>query len=470
MPGHQDRYSASPPTVRWLFTMLSVVQATLIFTIALVMIPLPLIANEFDLTRTDILLLQVAYGLPFSGLLLLGGRLADRFGGRPLFMTGLSLFAASSLIAAFAPTFEVLAAMRFTQGIAGAIVAPAAMAMLRGVFRTPDGYGRAMAIWGGVSVLGAILGFVLSGILTNWVSWRWMFAVPVIVSSTALLGAAILPRTSDVGAHRPRLDLAGALFATAGIICGSLALIATADHGWTSPLVIALLAASAILIAIFVTIERKVTDPLLPLDFLTDSCRVIGLAGMMLAAAGSVAIELILALYLQQNRGWSPLMTALAFLPFAAALIGANTLAPGIVTRLGAVPATIAGLLATALGFGLLAGIAPDTTYLVGLLPGMILLAAGMSFVFAGAAVLSTTHVPGHQGGLAGGVMNAAMELGPTVGLAILMSVAATQRDVVSGYALAFGTAALLFAVTALLALVATRSGTCASRASIQAA
>ncbi|MGX9115997.1 MFS transporter [Mesorhizobium sp. BHbsci] len=451
---------------RLAFTMLATVQATLIFTIALIMVPLPKIAIDFGLISTDLLLLQVAYGLPFSGLLLFGGRLADRYGGRRMFVLGLTVFGAASLVAAFAPSYGVLVAMRCGQGIGGAMTAPAAMAVLRALVPAPAAYGRAMATWGGVSVLGAIMGFVVSGILTTWISWRWMFAVPVFVAMVALATTSVLlpMDRDDRSAHRPRLDPIGALLATFGIAVGSYGLIASGDHRWMSLPVIGSLVASGILLSAFVMLERKTKDPLLPPSFLVDSCRITGLAGMLLAAAGSVVIEYVLSLYLQQVKGWSPLMTAIAFLPFAATLIVANCLSPPLVGRFGALPATGGGLTVAAIGLGVLAGIANDTIYLSGLLPGIVLLAAGMSLVFSGSAVLSTMKVPQHQAGLAGGVMNTAMELGPTIGLAVLMSVAATQNDVVQGYRWAFGAACLFYlaAAAAAAAMRLSRQGACA--------
>lgn len=443
------------------FTMLAFVQCSLIFTIALIMVPLPKIAAEFGLIATDVLLLQVAYGLPFSGLLLFGGRLADRYGGRRMFVLGLILFGGASAIAAAAPSYEVLAAMRFLEGVGGAMIAPAAMSVLHRLFPDPKDYGQAMATWGGVSVLGAVLGFIVSGIVTTWVSWRWMFAVPILVALTALISTAVLlPRDhSESQARRPRLDPLGALLAIAGIVLGSYGLIMTGDHAWTSTQVLMPLTAATILLVAFFAVERKVHDPLLPPSFLADPCRVTGLLGMMLAAVGSVAIEYILSLYLQQVRGWSPLATTLAFLPFAAVLVISNHLSSALVGRFGAAQVTIGGLVIAALGLGLLVGIAGDSTYLLGLMPATVLVAVGMSLIFSGSAVLSTTNVPQHQAGLAGGVMNTAMELGPTAGLAVLMSVAATQGDVARGYGWAFGAACLFHIVLALVAVRSSRQG-----------
>lgn len=460
--------TTSPATrPRLAFTMLAFVQSSLIFTIALIMVPLPKIAAEFNLAATDVLLLQVAYGLPFSGLLLFGGRLADRYGGRRMFVLGLMLFGAASIIAAAAPNYEVLAAMRFMEGVGGAMIAPAAMSVLHRLFPDPRDFGRAMATWGGVSVLGAIPGFIVSGIATTWVSWRWMFAVPILVALIALIGtAALLPQGGDENPDsRPRLDPLGALLATAGIVLGSYGLIMTGDYPWASTPVLAPLTASAILLAVFFAVEGKVRDPLLPPPFLADPCRITGLLGMMLAAVGSIAIEYILSLYLQQVRGWSPLATTLAFLPFAVVLIVTNHLSPALVGRFGAAQTTTGGLIIAALGLGLLAGIAGDSTYLIGLMPPTVLVAVGMSLMFSGSAVLSTTNVPQHQAGLAGGVMNTAMELGPTLGLAVLMSIAGTQSEIVRGYAWAFGAACLFYVVLALAAARSGRQGACAAMA-----
>ncbi|MBA8879289.1 MFS transporter [Phyllobacterium myrsinacearum] len=441
------------------FKILAFVQATLIFTIALIMIPLPKIAGEFALGSADVLLLQVAYGLPFSGLLLFGGRLADRYGGRRMFVLGLILFGGASLIAAAAPDFRVLVGMRFAQGIGGAMTAPAAMAILRILFPDPAAFGRAMATWGGVSVLGAVVGFVASGIITTWISWRWMFVIPVIVSVVGLVAACrIIPSDHfDQHAHRPGLDLGGALLATAGIVASSVGLIASEEHPWSSDMVRWPLAAGILLLIVFFLVERKARDPLLPPRFITDSRRLVGLTGMLLAAAGSVLIEFVLSLYLQRVVGWSSLMTAVSFLPFVVCLIASNQIAAGLVGRIGATPVTIIGFLISAAGLALLALMGRDAAYVSILLPGQILLAIGIAQVFSGSAVLATMNVPEHQGGLAGGVMNTTMELGPTIGLSALMSVAATQNDVVQGYAWAFGTAAVVFVVTALIGAIMIR-------------
>lgn len=446
------------PGTRLAFTILAAVQATLIFTIALITVPLPRIAQEFDLTAADLLLVLAAYGLPFSGLLLFGGRLADRYRGRRMFVIGLLVFGGASAVAAMAPSFGVLVAMRFAQGVGGALTAPAAMAVLRSLFPEPAAFGKAMATWGGVSVLGAVMGFVVSGVATTWISWRWMFAVPVLAAAVGLLGVrGLLPAAAGDPSQRPGLDPLGAVLATFGISLGSYGLILTGDHPWASSAVLVPLLAGLGLLAAFAAVERMVRDPLLPPGFVIAPRRMAGLLGMLLAAAGSGVVNFVLALYLQQVLGWTPLLTAAAFLPFAVVLIGMGRAAAPLVGRFGPARVTAAGLLVAALGLALLTGIDRGTTYVPGLLPGLVLVAAGISLAFSGAAVLSTANVPRHRAGLAGGVMNTAMELGPTVGLAALMAVAATRADTVQGYAWAFGTAAAVYVAAAALAVLLTK-------------
>lgn len=443
------------------FLVLALVQGTLIFTIALIMIPLPEIAVEFALSESQILLLQVAYGLPFSGLLLFGGRLTDRYGAQRMFTVGLTLFGIASLVAALAPRFDVLIIMRCLQGVGGAIIAPAALGVVRSLFPEIAAFGRAMAVWGGVSVLGAVLGFISSGMIASFVSWRWMFVVPIAVSLLGLAASVCLLPASHPAAKaiRPGLDPLGALLATAGIVLASYGLIASHEMSWASPKVSGPLAAGSALLVLFLFAERNVRDPLLPPAFLLDSVRIVGLGGMLLAAAGSLLIEFVLLIYLQEVRGWTPFETAASFLPFAVALIGTNFMTASVVGRFGAKATAVAGFLIGGAGLSWLAVLDQQTAYLAVLLPAQVLLAIGMALIFSGAAVMSTDNVGPEQMGLAGGVMNTAMELGPTVGFAVLMAVAATRADTVNGYAWAFGTAAAAYGISAALALVVAPRG-----------
>jgi predicted MFS family arabinose efflux permease len=448
------------------FALLGTVQATLVFTITLVAVPLPAIGREFSLGSSGLVMVSTAYGLAFSGLLLFGGRLADRRGGRAMFAAGLVIFAVASAVAAAAPGFAVLVAARFAEGAGAALVAPAAMAVLRAVIPDESGHARALATWGGLSVAGATAGILLSGVVTTWVSWRWMFAVALVVSVTALL---LTPRWLPAVApgDRAALDLPGAALATAGVTLLSDGLVMTGGHAWSSAAVLVPLVTGITLLAAFATVELHSRDPLLPPAFLADRRRLTAWSALAFSAAGTSVVFLLISLYLQQIRGWSPLRTSLAFVPYALSLATAGRLASRSVVRFGARAVVVAGLAIAASGLLLLSRLDLHTAYAAGLLPGLVLLPAGAALTFAGAAVLAAAGVPLQQAGLAGGVMNTAMELGPTVGLALLVTVAAARTSHVTaagasphaattgGYAWALGAAGLAFALLAVLTLIA---------------
>lgn len=430
------------PRPRGGFALLGGVQMTLIFTLAALAVPLPRIGAEFRLDRADLILLSAAYGLTFAGLLLLGGRLADRLGGRRALTAGLLVFGAASALAPLAPGYEALLAARFGQGVGAALVAPAAMAVLRALFPAPAAYGRAMATWGGLSVLGATAGNLLSGVIAAATSWRGTFAVPVAVTLAALLLAPRLLPATPPGPGRA-LDLPGALLATAGITLASFGLVLTDAHSWGSAPVLVPLLAGLALLAAFAAVERRTADPLLPPDFLRDGRRALGLAGIGLTAAGTATVFVLLSLALQEGRGWSALLTSAAFVPFAVALLGSGRLAGPLIGRYGPGRLTGAGLGTAAAGLGLLAATGFDTSvpYAYGLLPGLLLLPAGCALSFAGAAVLATEGVAADRAGLAGGVLNTAMELGPTVLFAALLTL--------GGDAVSLAAAAVLFTALA---------------------
>ncbi|WP_217247054.1 MFS transporter [Streptomyces sp. AC602_WCS936] len=408
---------------RHAFVLLGAVQATLIFTLAAIAVPLPRIGRELGLQRADLILLSAAYGLTFAGLLLFGGRLADRYGGRRALTAGLVLFAAASAAAPLASGMEALLAARFAQGAGAALIAPAAMAVLRAVFPSPSAYGRAMATWGGLSILGATAGNLLSGVISTLLSWRWTFAVPLVVALAAL---ALTPRLPpDTTASRDRsLDLPGALLATAGITLASHGLVVTDTHPWSSAGVLVPLLGGAALLAGFWYAERGARDPLLPTRFLLDRRRILALAAVALSACATAMTFVVLSLHLQQTRDWSQLRTSAAFVPFAVALIASGRAAGALIGRYGARTVTAAGLGTGAAGLVLLALTGTDAhiPYEYGLLPGLVLLPAGTAASFAGAAVLATEGVPRQQTGLAGGVLNTAMEFGPTALFALLLT------------------------------------------------
>ncbi|MET9443685.1 MFS transporter [Streptomyces sp. NPDC006610] len=426
------------------FALLGAIQVTLVFTLASIAVPLPAIGCRFGLDREELVLLSAAYGLAFAGLLLLGGRLADRYGGRRALIAGLALFGAASALAPFAPGHGPLLAARFAQGAGAAVVAPAAMAVLRVLFAERSAYRRATATWGGLSMLGATAGNLLAGIVSALLSWRWALAAPLPVTAAALaLAPRVLP-PAPAGTGRPAgLDVPGAVLATAGIAATSYGLVMTDARPWASAPVLVPTAAGAVLLVLFVRAERRARDPLLPPGFLRDGRRAFGLTATGLTAAGTSTVFVLFSLHLQNGRGWSALETSAAFLPFAAVLLVGASGAGRLVARHGPAAVTAAGLAAGAAGLALLAsrGLDPDVPYAHGILPGFLLLPAGAAASFAGAAVLATDRVPAARTGLAGGLHNTAMEAGPTVGFAVLLAVGSDAASLAA--------AALLFAATA---------------------
>ncbi|MFF4324765.1 MFS transporter [Streptomyces sp. NPDC001568] len=431
------------------FALLGTVQMSLIFTLTALVVPLPRLGREYALDRDDLILLSAAYGLTFSGLLLFGGRVADRFGGRRALRAGLLVFAAASLAALLAPGPQTLLTARFAQGAGAALTAPAAMAVLRAVFPRSPAYERAMATWGGLSVIGATAGNLLSGVISALASWRLTLAVPLAVAAFALVLAPRLLPATPAGAGRS-LDLPGALLATGGITLAGYGLVLTDAHPWGSAAVLIPLLAGTALLILFLIAERRAPDPLLPLGFLRDRRRALALATIGLTAAGTAMTFVLLSLHLQQDRGWSAMQTSAAFVPFAVALLASGRAAGPLIARYGAPTLTASGLALAATGLALLAltGLAPQGSYAYGLLPGLLLLPAGAAAGFAGAAVLATDGVEPQQTGLAGGVMNTAMELGPTVVLAALLTLGSDTTSLAAAAA-ALAAAAFLSTRTA---------------------
>lgn len=435
------------------FVVLGAVQVTLIASITLLVVPLPAIQREMGLTRPDLALLTSAYGLSFSGLLLLGGRLADLYGHRRLFTTGVALFAAASAVSAAAPGFAALLLGRFAQGAGAALAAPAALALVRSLTPDPARLPRVLAVWGTLSVSGATAGSLLSGVIVALASWRWAFALPVAVSALALATARRLPAPEP----RPgRLDVAGAVLATAGMVALTYGLL----HAAAVPAV-----AGGLLLAAFVAVEARAAAPLLPPAFLASPARAAALLAVLVTAAASATHTFFLTLWFQQVRGLSPLLTSAAFTPYLLVLV-MGPVAGRLAGRFGARAVTVAGLLLGAVAMALFSLIEADTPYAGVVLAGLLLFPVASGLAFSGATVAALDGVPPRQTGLGGGLLNTAMEAGPTAGLAALAAVAAAvtgpRQDpaaVTDGYAAALAVAALVFTLTAALVGVARSPG-----------
>jgi len=435
---------------RTAFVVLGAVQVTLIAGITALSVALPAIQHDLDLTAAEVALVSSAYGLAFAGLLLLGGRIADLYGHRRVLVVGIALFAAASVTVMVADDLVVLVAARFVQGTGAAGAAPAAMALLHNVFPNPYERDRAFAVWGGLSGIGATLGILLSGVVTTLLSWRWVLSLPVLVAVTAaLVVSRVVP--SGVPVVRTRLDVPGAVLATTSLTLISVGLLETS---WPPT------AVGVVALAAFVLVERKRAAPLVPKSLLLSPSRW-GALGAILVAAGVMATTMfMLSLYFQEVRGFTPLWTAAAFLPYCVVQIAVGAFAGPVVQRFGARAVTTTGLLLAAGGTLVLTRIDESSPYLGLPLAGLVALACGVALAFTGAMVTAVAHVPAHHSGSAAGMANTAMEVGPSLGFAVLVTVALGHATptVVHGYTVAFGVAATALAVVALLVGTTSRS------------
>lgn len=455
---HHDEKPAAHP--RAAFALLAAVQVALIGTITLIMLALPAMQDEFALDAADLALLSTAYGLSFSGLLLLGGRVADILGRRRVLIVGMACMGLASMAAAIAPSISALIAARFAQGVGAALAAPAALALVGVVFADLRQARRALSTWGSLASIGAIGGTLLGGAAVSFISWRWTFALPIAVALFAVLAAPrLLP--ADPPPRAAQLDIPGALLATAGISMLSFGLLAVPGNPVASVSVLGAIAGGVTLLLAFVAVESRTAAPLLPLSLLASAPRGTAHLALMLAAGASAAMTFFLALYFQQVQGLSPLETSAAFLPYAVALLTTGLLASRFVLRWGAVATTVCGLLIGAGGLALLSQAEVEGAY-VGVLPaGLITLAFGLGLTFSGATVTGLDGAPVEHAGVIGSVMNTALETGPTIVLAGLVSIATGQTThlvatgappsvaVTGGYALAFALLAAAFLVVA---------------------
>jgi MFS family permease len=431
------------------FTLLAAVQVSLIAAITLITVALPVIGSALRVGDSDLALITAAYGLAFGGLLMLGGRLADLAGHRRMFVLGVVVFGGGSAIAGGAPGLDVLIAARFVTGAGAALAAPAAMALLGAVFPEPVQRRRVVALWGTLSGIGAAAGTVLSGVIVTWASWRWTLLLPAAVAVVAVPAAfRVLP---SVPARRVRLDVPGALLVTAGFSTVSYALIADPGAG--------LLAAGIVLLAGFAVAEAITPVPLVPLRFLAR--RSLSFVTVLLASAGTATVSFFLVLYFQQVRGFSPLRTSAAFVPYCVALLVTGLVSGRLVGRFGARAVTVIGLATAAIGLALVGRLGVATPYAGYLLAGLLVLPLGVGLAFAGAFVSATDGVDPDQAGMAAGVINTAMEAGPTVGLAVAVALANARQATLragghgtaaaasGGYGFALTVAAVAFAVLA---------------------
>jgi EmrB/QacA subfamily drug resistance transporter len=411
---------------RWkALAFLGLIQFMLILDVTVVNVALPDIKTDLGFTQSGLSWVVNGYVLMAGGLLLLGGRLADVFGRKRLFLIGVGIFAIASATCGFAANPEMLVISRFVQGIGEALAAPASLGLIAVLFPDPLERMKALGIWGGIAGLGGTSGTVISGVLTDLVSWRWIFLinVPVAVLALVIVPGLVSESRMKQGSQRP--DYLGAFVGTAGLIGVVDGLINAAHHSWGSNDVLLPLIGGLVLLVLMLVIEARSDAPLIPLSFFRNRTRVVSNFTTLFFSSSFFTYFFLLTLYQQQILHWSPLKSGLSYLPFGVSIGAGIGIATAIMPRVGVKPVLATGFFGVALGLYLTSTIGLDTSYAGHILPGMIVLgfSSGISFPAFGNASLH--EVTGQDSSLASGVQNAMQQIGGALGLATLVTLAA---------------------------------------------
>jgi EmrB/QacA subfamily drug resistance transporter len=457
---------------RWLaLIVLCLGDLMIVLDTTIVNVALPSIREDLAFTETSLVWVVNAYMLTYGGFLLLGGRLGDLYGQRRLFLLGTTLFTLASLACGLAGSQGLLVVARAVQGLGGAVVSAIALSLIMTLFTEPVERAKAMGIYGFVMAGGGSVGALLGGLLTDALSWHWVFLVNIPIGVAVYALTVILLRESRAPAGAARLDVVGALTVTASLLLAVYAVVNGNEAGWTSAQTLTLLGAAAGLLALFLALETWVRDPLMPLRlFRLRSVATANVVGILWSAA-MFAWFFVSALYLQLVLGYSAMQVGLAFLPanliMAAFSLG---LSAKMVMRFGIRVPLAAGLALTAAGLALFALSPVDGSFALHVLPGMALLGIGCGMAMNPVLLAAMSDVPQSESGLASGVVNTAFMMGGALGLAVLASLAAARTDKLlalgadslaalnGGYHIAFAIGAVFAAAASLLSAVLLRA------------
>jgi EmrB/QacA subfamily drug resistance transporter len=456
---HERRWSA--------LALVVTAQFMVILDVAIVNVALPSIKTDLHFSTTNLQWVISAYAILFGGALLLGGRLGDLLGRRRLFVTGLALFSAASLLCGLAWSESSLIGFRALQGFGGALLAPAALALLMTTFAEGRERNLALGIYGAASGSGAAVGVLLGGVLTSYLSWSWIFFINVPVGVAAIALTPLLLRESRADLPHRHFDFAGAASITAGLMLLVYALTRATSDGWGSSTTLALLGGAAALVLAFVGIELRSRSPLLPLRIFR--LRTLSAANATMAIVGSVAFSefFLLTLYLQDVLHYSAVQTGVAFTGFALTVVVISNVAQAVVGRIGVRASLTAGLLASAASLALLTRLPVDGHYFWDLFPAFVLGGAGMGFSFVPVTIASLTGVQRADAGVASGLVNTSRQIGGAIGVAATSAIAATSTSnylhahagASSGVALDHGFQTALYVLTGLLVAGAVIAG-----------
>jgi EmrB/QacA subfamily drug resistance transporter len=453
---------------RWAAVVLAcVAQFMVILDVSVVNVALPSIRESLHFSGAGLQWVVNAYAIAFAGFLLLGGRMADLLGRRRVFIGGLLLFTLASLVGGLAPTQGTLVAARAAQGLGGAIISPASLAIITTTFRDGSDRNKALGAWGAMGGAGGAFGVLLGGVLTDALSWQWILFINVPIGLTAALLTPRYVAEGRAAEGTRRFDLAGALSVTLGLVAIVYAIVRTEVNGWGSAQTIGVLAAGVVLIALFLAIEgRFAARPLMPLRIFRSRALSGANGVVFLLGAGMFGMWFFVSLYLQQVLGYSPLEAGLAFLPMTLAIIVGSTVSSRLTARRGAKPLLVTGMTLQAIGLLLFTGVSAHGSYLGDVLAPSLFVAAGIGIAFVPVTIAAVAGVRPSEAGLASGLVNTSRQMGGAIGLAILATVATARTDslgghgavaLTAGYQRAFAIAAGFAVAGALVALLVLR-------------
>jgi EmrB/QacA subfamily drug resistance transporter len=456
-----------------LLVLVCMAQLMVILDVSIVNVALPSIKHGLSFSTTGLQWVVNAYTLTFAGFLLLGGRASDLLGRRSVFLGGTALFSLASLVCALADSSSMLVAARALQGIGGAVISPASLAIITTSFHEPRERNRALGIWGAMGGIGAALGALLGGVLTQTLGWPAIFIVNVPIGLLVLaIGPSLIPEGRSELEHK-HFDVLGASLVTGALTALVYGIVRTDTLGWGAPGVVIPVLLGVVLLGLFVLVEgRFAKAPLVPLPiFRMPKLRAANIVVFLLYGA-VFSMWFFVSLYLQQVLHHDALMTGLAFVPMTLAVVLATSFAARLVARFSARSVIAAGMLSATAGLALLSGVRPGGSYLVDVLPGGVLAALGLGLALVPATIVAVSGVQSSQSGLASGLLNTSRLIGGALGLAVLSTIAASQTRgdihggatsvsaLTSGFQLAFAVSAavsLLGAVVAVAMLRPTR-------------
>jgi EmrB/QacA subfamily drug resistance transporter len=418
------------PHLRATLLLSCLAQFMVILDVSVVNVALPAIRGALHFSEQDLQWVVNAYTVTFAGFMLLGGRAADLLGRRRVFVAGLLLFGLASLAGGVAQDQGTLIAARAVQGLGGAVIAPASLSILTATFEEGPARNRAVSVWGAMGAAGGSAGVLLGGMLTEWLSWRWILFINVPIGVLAAIAAQHYIAEGRNPERARSFDLAGAVTATAGLSLLVLGIVRTSVTGWGSASTLALMGGGLVLIAAFVGIEGRIAKaPLMPLRIY--SSRTLSAANLvvLLLGAAMFAMWFFVSLYLQQVLHFSPIQAGLSFLPMTFLLATCATLSPRLVQRVGAKPPLIVGMLMLAVGLLLFTDVAAGGSYAGDVLAPSLIVAAGMGIAFVPVTIAAVSGVAPHEAGLASGLVNTSRLFGGALGLAILATIATSTTN-----------------------------------------